>query len=221
VIPAFTRFAAIDWSGAKGKRHKGIAIAMCGGGAAPPALVRPDHIWSRTEVLDWLLAAADEVPTLFGFDFCSAPPIAERGEYLPGEDAPADARSFWAYVDRLSDDEDLGAASFLERVHRRHFYFGAADGAKRDFLIRPAALRFGHEDQAERLIDMRWNRNAGHHAALRERRDDASIGLDECSLTRKRRMRLKAAEVGEPQTLGNRFALGLVGDQLDTLAVVQ
>jgi hypothetical protein len=73
-------------------------------------------------------------PTLFGFDFSFAPPIAERGEYLPGEDAPADARRFWAYVDRLSDDEDLGAASFLERVHRRHFYFGAADGAKRDFL---------------------------------------------------------------------------------------
>ena len=130
----FARFAAIDWSGAKGKRHKGIKIAMAESGGAAPVLVRPDHVWSRTEVLDWLLAAADEVPTLFGFDFCSAPPIAERGEYLPGEDAPADARSFWAYVDRLSDDEDLGAASFLERVHRRHFYFGAADGAKRDFL---------------------------------------------------------------------------------------
>src|SRR4030095_5623450 len=56
------------------------------------------------------------------------------GAYLPGEDTPTDARRFWAYVDRLSDDEDLGAASFLDRVHRRHFYFGAADGAKRDFL---------------------------------------------------------------------------------------
>jgi len=135
VTPNFARFAAIDWSGAKGKRHKGIAIALAEIGEAPPQLVRPDHVWSRTEVLEWLLAAAAEAPTLFGFDFSAAPPIAERGAYLPGEaDVPTDARSFWAYVDALSDDEDLGAASFLERAHRRHFYFGAADGTKRDFL---------------------------------------------------------------------------------------
>ena len=46
---------------------------------------------------------------------------------------PTDARIFWAYVDR-SEDEDLGAASFLEQVHRRHFYFGIADGVKADFV---------------------------------------------------------------------------------------
>ena len=28
----FERFAAIDWSGAKGKRHKGIAVAVCAAG---------------------------------------------------------------------------------------------------------------------------------------------------------------------------------------------
>ena len=131
----FERFAAIDWSGAKGRRHKGIAIAMCGSGDGAPKLVRPDHVWSRTEVLDWLLAAAAEAPTLFGFDFSFAPPIAERGEYLPGEPGiPATARDFWAYVERRSDDEDLGAASFLERAHRRHFYFGIADGEKARFM---------------------------------------------------------------------------------------
>jgi hypothetical protein len=135
VIPAFARFAAIDWSGAKGKRHKGIAVAICEAGATAPTLVRHGHVWSRTEVLDWLLETAAEAPTLFGFDFSAAPPIAARGEYLPGEpDVPKEAKAFWAYVDAKSDDEDLGAASFLEQVHRRHFYFGAADGAKRDFL---------------------------------------------------------------------------------------
>jgi hypothetical protein len=133
--PEFTRFAAIDWSGAKGKRHKGIAVAVAEAGERAPVLVRPEHVWSRTDVLDWLLAAAAEAPTLFGFDFSFAPPIAERGEYLPGETAaPADAKSFWAYVDRVAPDEDLGAASFLETAHRRHFYFGAADGVKKDFL---------------------------------------------------------------------------------------
>jgi hypothetical protein len=131
----FTRFAAIDWSGAKGRRHKGIAIARCEAGSAAPKLVEPDRIWSRTDVRDWLLATAAEAPTLYGFDFSYAPPIVERGAYLPGEpDPPADAKSFWAYVDRICDDEDLGAASFLERHHRRHFYFGAADGVKADFL---------------------------------------------------------------------------------------
>ena len=133
--PAFTRFAAIDWSGAKGKRHKGIAVAMCEAGEVAPVLVRRDHVWSRAEVLDWLLEEAAKAPTLFGFDFSAAPPIAARGEYLPGEPGiPTEAKAFWAYVDRVSDDEDMGAASFLERVHRRHFYFGAADGAKGDFL---------------------------------------------------------------------------------------
>jgi hypothetical protein len=134
-VPKFTRFAAIDWSGAKGKRHKNIAVALAEAGDAAPVLVRPGHAWSRTEVLDWLLAAAAEAPTLFGFDCSFAPPILERGAYLPGEEGvPTEAKAFWAYVDALSDDEDLGAASFLEQAHRRHFYFGAADGIKRDFL---------------------------------------------------------------------------------------
>jgi hypothetical protein len=131
----FTRFAAIDWSGAKGKRHKGIAVAVAESGTASPRLVRPDHVWSRTEVLEWLLAEAAAAPTLFGFDFSFAPPIAARGEYLPGEkDVPSTAREFWAYVDRRCQDEDLGAASFLEQAHRRHFYFGIADGEKARFM---------------------------------------------------------------------------------------
>jgi hypothetical protein len=132
--PLFTRTVAIDWSGAKGARHKGIAVATCGL-TGPPRLVRPGHAWSRTEVADWLVAEAAREPTLFGFDFSFAPPHAERGSYLPGEPhVPDTAREFWAYVDAKAPDEDLGAASFLEQVHRRHFYFGIADGVKADFV---------------------------------------------------------------------------------------
>lgn len=134
-VSRFERFAAIDWSGAKGKRHKGIAVAICEAGNAPPRLVDLEKPWSRAEVLEWLTHAAAEAPTVFGFDFSFAPPIVERGEYLPGEPGvPSTAREFWAYVDRRSGDEDLGAASFLERSHRRHFYFGIADGVKADFV---------------------------------------------------------------------------------------
>ena len=138
----FEAYVAIDWSGAKGRRHKGIAIAEARGDSAP-RLVRPGHVWSREEVLDWLLKRAAAEPTLFGFDFSFAPPLIERGEYLPGEpDVPATAREFWAYVDSRCDDEDLGAASFLEEAHRRHFYFGIADGVKAPFM------RFRQCDQA-------------------------------------------------------------------------
>ena len=132
--PTFAAYVAIDWSGAKGRRHKGIAIAEAREDG-PPRLVRPDHVWSRTQVLDWLLERAAQEPTLFGFDFSFAPPFAERGAYLPGESGvPETAREFWAYVDGLSGDEDLGAASFLEQTHRRHFYFGIADGVKAEFI---------------------------------------------------------------------------------------
>lgn len=130
----FESYVAIDWSGAKGKRHKGIAIAEARG-EAPPRLVRPGHIWSREEVLAWLLGRASKEATLFGFDFSFAPPMIERGEYLIGEpNVPKTAREFWAYVDRRSGDEDLGAASFLEQAHRKHFYFGIADGVKAEFV---------------------------------------------------------------------------------------
>ena len=130
----FASYVAIDWSGAKGKRHKGIAVAEARGEAAP-RLVRAGHVWSREEVLGWLLRRAAKEPTLFGFDFSFAPPIVARGEYLPGEaDVPKTAREFWAYVDSKCGDEDLGAASFLEVAHRRHFYFGIADGVKAGFM---------------------------------------------------------------------------------------
>jgi len=134
VTPQFEAFVAIDWSGAKGRRHKGIAIAEARHDA-PPRLIRPEHVWSREDVLHWLLKRAEKEPTLFGFDFSFAPPIVERGEYLLGEpDVPKTAREFWTYVDALCDDDDLGAASFLELAYRRHFYFGIADGVKADFM---------------------------------------------------------------------------------------
>lgn len=130
----FTRFAAIDWSGAKGSRHRGIAVALCEAGDAAPRLVAPPAgIWSRQAVRDWLLAQAD-TPLLVGFDFSFAPPFVRRGAYLPGADAPKTGPAFWAWLDARCADEDLGAASFLVAHRGRHFYFGAADGAKADFL---------------------------------------------------------------------------------------
>ncbi|TPG14542.1 hypothetical protein [Sphingomonas oligophenolica] len=129
------RFAAIDWSGAKGRQHPGIALATCAAGTAAPTLVAPPtRHWSRAAILDWLLAHRGE-PMLVGFDFSFAPPFVERGAHLPGETTTTDAKALWRYVDDQCDDADLGAASFLEARRGRHFYLGAADGTKRDFLF--------------------------------------------------------------------------------------
>jgi hypothetical protein len=129
----FKRFAVADWSGAKGSRHPGIALAVCDIGRDAPQLISPPNKhWSRAGIADWMQAQDDDL--LIGFDFSFAPPLIQRGSYLPGDPVPDRAKPFWAYVDQLCDDEDLGAASFLEIHHRRHFYLGAADGTKADYM---------------------------------------------------------------------------------------
>ncbi len=130
----FDRFAVADWSGAKGNAHPGIALALCELGSEAPQLVPPPgRHWSREGILRWLGSQGDGL--LIGFDFSFAPPFISRGCYLPGEPGlPSDAHGFHAHVDAICDDADLGAASFLERHYRRHFYFGAADGPKAGYM---------------------------------------------------------------------------------------
>ena len=119
----FRNFAAIDWSGAAGERHRGIAVALLTQDDAAPALVRPGHRWSRSEVLDWLRR---ELPadTLVGFDMGISLAHADCGAFFPGwADSPADARSLWALVDRLcADDPHLSVSSFVDNLEAaRHF----------------------------------------------------------------------------------------------------
>ncbi len=127
----FRHFAAIDWSGAAGERHKGIAVALCAEGADAPMLVRPRHRWSREEVLRWLL---EDMPadTLVGMDLGISLAFHDRGAFFPGwSESPADARSLWALVDRIcADDPHLAVTSFVDhpeaaRHFRRH---GAREG---------------------------------------------------------------------------------------------
>lgn len=122
----FSQFAVVDWSGASGPRQKGIAIAICEPGHTAPALVRPDHIWSRLDVLDWLL---HDMPsdTLVGFDLSPGLPFVDAGAFFPCWDrSPSDARSLWALVDHLcEEDPNLAATGFFDhpeasRYFRRH-----------------------------------------------------------------------------------------------------
>ena len=128
----FKHFAAIDWSGAAGERHGGIAVALCTQGQDAPELVRPGHRWSRGEVLDWLLT---ELPdhTIIGFDMGISLAHADAGAFFPGwTDSPDTARQLWALIDDICrDDPHLSASSFVghaeaARQFRRH---GGGEGA--------------------------------------------------------------------------------------------
>ncbi|MFT4056153.1 MAG: hypothetical protein QM681_16735 [Novosphingobium sp.] len=131
----FRRFIAIDWSGAQGERQKGIAVALCETGDAPPRLLRPaNHAhWSRAQVLDLLL---NRLPpdTLVGLDLGISLPFADAGAFFPGwADSPADARALWALIDAIcADNPHLSAASFVDHADlsayfRRH---GGREGAR-------------------------------------------------------------------------------------------
>jgi hypothetical protein len=122
-VSRFAHFAAVDWSGAAGERHHGIAVALCATGDTAPTLVRPGHRWSRGEVLDWLLT---DLPadTLVGFDMGISLAHADAGAFFPGwEERPADARALWALVDRIcASDPHLGVSSFVDHPEAaRHF----------------------------------------------------------------------------------------------------
>jgi len=125
VPPRFTHFAAIDWSGAAGTSHKGIAVAICAAGDAAPVLVAPPSPrgWARTEVLRWLVESAPPT-TMIGFDMGISLAHADCGAFFPGwAQSPADARALWALVEEICAGEpDLGVAPFLAHPQAaRHF----------------------------------------------------------------------------------------------------
>jgi len=117
----FTRFVGIDWSGAKGVRHRSVQVAVAGAGDAAPELVLPDGgVWSRSAVLDWLcgLDGAVLVGIDAGFGFAA----------VPGFEGAA--RALWAEVDAVcADDADLGGHSFVT-ARRAAFWMGASDGPR-------------------------------------------------------------------------------------------
>ena len=147
----FTHFLAVDWSGAKGARQKGIALAVALAEGGPPVLVTPPDPkgWARTEVLA-LLAGLD-APTLVGLDLGIGLPHADAGAFFPGWDAsPADARGLWALIDTLcADDPHLEAGGFVTHPEgARYFRHGAGLEGDR-FLLPGAATREGRFRVAE------------------------------------------------------------------------
>ena len=127
----FRHFLAIDWSGAKGRRQKGIALALADGAGGPPVLVERGRGWGREDVLALL---RDDLPpdTLVGMDLGIALPFADCGAYFPGlSDSPPDAPALWALIDAVcEDDPNLEAGSFVSHpLFAPYFRDGADTGA--------------------------------------------------------------------------------------------
>lgn len=146
----FRHFAAIDWSGAQGERHAGIAVAICESGAAAPKLVHPNRKWSRAEVLDWLLG---KMPgrTLAGLDLGISLPFADRDAFLPGWTlSPSTARELWSLVDDICDaDPHLSVSSFVDHAEAsRHF---RRHGGREEDLFGGGRGRLRVTEEAQRL----------------------------------------------------------------------
>lgn len=123
-VNRFTRFVAVDWSGAVGPRQRGIALASCPVGDDPPVLERAGHVWSREEALAWTLQATAAEAMLIGFDLSPAFPFADQSDYFPGWYAsPHDARALWSLVEEITaGDPYLSANSFVDHPQAcRHF----------------------------------------------------------------------------------------------------
>ncbi|MGB3739071.1 MAG: hypothetical protein WA948_06930 [Pontixanthobacter sp.] len=138
----FEWFCAIDWSGAKGKRQKGIAVAISHMSGGAPVLVERHMPWSRAEVLAIL---RDGLPadTLVGMDLGIALPFADCGAYFPGwADSPTDGKALWAMVDRIcGGDPDLAAGGFVDHPEIAP-YFRRDGGREGD--------RFHHHDAPDK-----------------------------------------------------------------------
>jgi hypothetical protein len=159
-VSRFSHFLGVDWSGAKGPRQKGIAVAVALAEGGAPVLVAPPDPrgWARSDVLALLL----DLPgaTLVGLDLGLSLPFHDAGAFFPGWDAsPADARGLWALIDALcAADPHLEAGGFVTHPEAsRYFRHGA--GATGDRFLLPGAVsregRFRIAEAAQRQQGVR------------------------------------------------------------------
>ncbi len=151
----FDHFLAIDWSGARGERHKGIALAIAEAAGGPPVLVDPGPDgWSRTEVME-LLRDALPANTLVGIDLGISLPFGDCGAFFPEWDhSPSHAKKLWAMIDDIcADDPHLGAQSFVDHPDAAR-YFRNGKGKEGDLFHLPGAItkegRFREAEIAQR-----------------------------------------------------------------------
>jgi hypothetical protein len=150
-LTRFTHFLAVDWSGAKGARQKGIALAVALAEGGPPVLVAPPDPkgWARSEVLAILRDLKQ--PTLVGLDLGISLPFHDAGAFFHGWDAsPKDARGLWALIDALcAGDPNLEAGGFVTHAEASRYFRHGKDHQGDRFLLPGAATREGRFRVAE------------------------------------------------------------------------
>lgn len=110
MLQEFDRYIGIDWSGAAQPGYRGVAVAECRPGRSAPRLLHAPRgeRWTRSAVLDWLLAQPAGERLLVGFDFAFA---------LPGDGRPLP--TLWAEIEaRCALDEDLLGRAYAEQDSR-------------------------------------------------------------------------------------------------------
>lgn len=150
-VRQFSHFLAIDWSGAKGERHKGIALSLADAGGGPPVLIEPPRRgWSREDVLGIL---REDLPhdTLVGMDLGISLPFADAGAFFPDwAQSPPDAKALWALIDRIcAGDPHLEAGSFVAHPEAARYFRHSRDHVGDRFHRSDAATREGRFRVAE------------------------------------------------------------------------
>src|SRR4051794_37506976 len=130
----FDGFIAIDWSGAAGKRYRGIAVAECAPGSGAPELVQPPDTgssgirpWTRTQVLDWLDRRIGQGGRLLiGIDCAFSLPFDTAASYFPN--GAATVFDLWELVERVcqSDPDLFGGAFPRHPAHEAGYWIAGA-----------------------------------------------------------------------------------------------
>ena len=101
----FDKFVAIDWSGAKGKNHKGICLAINDFSRRSIELVKSKNKnWSREEIIKYIINLSSKSKILVGIDFAFSHPYKDKGSYYPEgpKNQPRTSKQLWKKIDQLS-----------------------------------------------------------------------------------------------------------------------
>lgn len=118
---SFTHYVGIDWSGAKGHRHAGLAVALCDS-AGNVSLVLPpggNRRWSREGCMKWISGGCGqegEARTLVGVDSAFSMPFMDYGRYFPAQKIAVGAKALWQSVEAdCAGAVDLFGGLFVDK----------------------------------------------------------------------------------------------------------